>query len=53
MQKFKKYIETWMDGKFVKGISVSLYDIHTCIDATYTDDIIERYDFVLSREIED
>lgn len=33
MQKFKKYIETWMDGKSVKEISVSLYDIHTCIDA--------------------
>ena len=32
MKKFREYIEAWIDGKKVKGIEVSLYDIHTCID---------------------
>ena len=33
MEKLKSYIETWINGKSVKGIRVSPYDIYTCIDA--------------------
>ena len=33
MEKLKNYIELWIDGKSIKGISVSPYDIYTCIDA--------------------
>ena len=32
MEKFKKYIENWLEGKKVKGINMSLYDIDCCID---------------------
>lgn len=32
MKKLRKYIETWIDGGKVKGITVSLYDINECID---------------------
>lgn len=32
MDKFKSYIEKWLDGEKVRGIHVSLYDIHCCID---------------------
>ena len=31
MEKLRLYIEKWIDGKRVKGIDVSLYDIHECI----------------------
>lgn len=31
MKKFRKYIETWLDGGDVKGINVTLYDIQECI----------------------
>ena len=31
MKKFKGYIEKWINGEKVKGIDVSLYDIHECI----------------------
>ena len=33
MEKLKSYIELWIDGKSIKGIRVSPYDIYTCIDA--------------------
>lgn len=32
MEKLKLYIEKWIDGKQVKGINVSLYDMLECID---------------------
>ena len=32
MKKLKYYIETWLDGKNVRGIYVSSMDIHECID---------------------
>lgn len=32
MKKFKSYIDKWADGKKVKGIDVSLYDINECMD---------------------
>lgn len=32
MKKLRKYIEAWIDGKKVTGISVSLSDIHEIID---------------------
>ena len=32
MKKLRAYLETWMDGRKVHGISVSLYDIHSCLD---------------------
>lgn len=32
MEKFREYIETWINEKKVKGINVSLYDIQECID---------------------
>lgn len=31
MEKLKLYIEKWINGKKVKGINVSLCDIHECI----------------------
>ena len=31
MEKLKLYIEKWIDGKKVKGINVTLYEIHECI----------------------
>lgn len=31
MEKFRGYIETWINGKKVIGINVSLYDIQECI----------------------
>lgn len=31
MKKLRAYIEKWIDGKKVKGINVSLYDIQECI----------------------
>lgn len=33
MEKLKNYIELWIDGKSIKGIRASPYDIYTCIDA--------------------
>lgn len=32
MKKFREYIEKWLNGKNVNGISVSLYDIQECIN---------------------
>ena len=31
MEKLRLYIEKWIDGKKVKGINVTLYDINECI----------------------
>lgn len=31
MKKFRKYIETWIDGKNIRGINVALSDIDECI----------------------
>lgn len=31
MKKFKTYIEKWLNGEKVRGVNVSLYDIHECI----------------------
>ena len=31
MKKFRTYIEKWLNGKKVKNIDVSLYDIQECI----------------------
>lgn len=31
MKKFRTYIEKWLNGKRVKNIDVSLYDIQECI----------------------
>lgn len=31
MKKLKSYIEKWIDGKLVRGIHVSPYDINECI----------------------
>lgn len=32
MKKLKSYIEKWIDGQTVRGISVTLRDIYECID---------------------
>lgn len=32
MTKLRKYIETWINGEKVRGISVSPHDIYECID---------------------
>jgi len=32
MEKLRAYIEKWIDGGKVKGIAVSLHDVHECID---------------------
>lgn len=32
MEKFRKYIETWLEGKKIRGINMSPYDIECCID---------------------
>ena len=32
MKKFRSYREKWIEGKQVRGITVSPYDIHECID---------------------
>lgn len=32
MKKFREYLEKWMNGEKVRGISVTLYDIRECID---------------------
>ena len=32
MSKLKSYIEQWKNGKSIKGVYVSLYDINCCID---------------------
>lgn len=31
MKKFREYIETWIDGKNIRGINVALSDIDECI----------------------
>ena len=31
MKKFRTYIEKWLNGKKIKNIDVSLYDIQECI----------------------
>lgn len=31
MKKFREYIETWIDGKNIRGINVTLSDIDECI----------------------
>ena len=31
MKKFRTYIEKWLNGKKVRGVNVSLYDIQECI----------------------
>ena len=31
MEKLRLYIEKWIDGKKVKNINVTLYDINECI----------------------
>ena len=31
MKKFKSYIEKWLDGKNVKGISITPYEVRECI----------------------
>lgn len=31
MKKLRKYIETWLDGKKVRGIQVALADIEECV----------------------
>ena len=32
MNRLKSYIEKWINGEKVRGISVTLLDIHECID---------------------
>lgn len=32
MRKLKEYIMKWFDGKKIKGIELSQYDIYSCID---------------------
>lgn len=32
MKKLKEYIMKWLDGKKIKGIELSQYDIYSCID---------------------
>jgi hypothetical protein len=32
MRKFKEYIEKWLEGYKVKGLNVTLEDIHECVD---------------------
>lgn len=32
MKKLKSYLEKWLDGKEVRGIKVSLYDIYELVD---------------------
>ena len=32
MNKLRNYIETWIDGKTVKGIHITPYEIHLMID---------------------
>ena len=46
MEKLKSYIETWIDGKSIKGIRVSPYDIYTCIDAYNTLVKKEKFEFI-------
>lgn len=31
MKKFREYIEAWIDGRNIRGINVTLYDIQECI----------------------
>ena len=31
MKKLKSYLEKWINGKKVRGINVSLYDIQECV----------------------
>ena len=31
MEKFKGYIEKWLDGQKIRGIQVSLLDIRECV----------------------
>ena len=31
MKKLREYIIKWTDGQKVRGINVSLYDIHECV----------------------
>lgn len=46
MKKLKSYIETWIDGKSVKGIRVTPYDIYTCIDAYNALAKNEKFEFI-------
>lgn len=32
MKKLKSYIETWLDGKQVRGIHITPYEIWECVD---------------------
>ena len=32
MKKFREYLEKWINGEKVRGISVTLYDIQECVD---------------------
>lgn len=32
MEKFREYIEKWINGEKVRGIQVSLEDIRECVD---------------------
>ena len=36
VKRFRTYIETWLAGKTVRGIAVTLYDIDCCI-SVYND----------------
>lgn len=31
MKKLRSYLEKWTEGEKVRGINVSLYDIHECV----------------------
>ena len=31
MKKFRTYIEKWMEGQKVRGLTVSLHDIQECV----------------------
>lgn len=46
MEKLKSYIETWINGKSIKGIGVSPYDIYTCIDAYNALVKNEKFEFI-------
>ena len=31
MNKFREYLEKWINGEKVRGINISLYDIQECV----------------------
>ena len=49
VKKFKKYLETWLDGKKVRGIEITPYEIEECLRVYNAISKKEKCEFICAK----